>query len=330
MPTTLGGGGSWGGNPKQFAPGNLSQINQIFAIDALARQMQDQYGQQVQDYTTGTGSYSTGGSGGSGGGSGGGGGGSVPAANPYQSQIDQINQLLGTYDAKKAQGIGSIETGWKTNRDDLKLNEARAYRDYDKNKVDNDKSRQKGIEDVDSFVNTSYGNLQRVLQRGNAGNSSVGKFLVPQLVSQAGGQRRQGVFETAGENEANIATARKDAEQDYGRAYSRLDTEKQSQIGDFLTGLNQSKADLLSQKLSYEQQAGQDTAGTQAALNARMSELSSLFGKYTPKYTQQNVTANKVNLGKYQVDPAQLKLDQNLPAESRYYSPQIKKKQELA
>jgi hypothetical protein len=76
----------------------------------------------------------------------------------------------------------------------------------------------------------------------------------------------------------------------------------------------------------YEKARMADDA-TQASIDSRMAELNSLFGQFNPSYRAVNL--KKPELGKFTVDPAEIRQDQALPGESRYYYSQMKKKKEI-
>lgn len=270
--------------------------------------------------------------GGSGSYAGGDGGAAAAAAAAQQAennkQIDAINRMLGYVGAQKTSGLDRLNSGFNEKNTRLNEDRARTTQGYADQKVLNDKSRMRGYEQVDNFANTSNNNLQRIFQGANAGNSSVARLLAPHLVGKAAGTRRTGVTETANENQANIFKARDDANLEYDRSAQDLSNQKKQQEEDFLRGINQNESDLYSKKQAFEQAGGIANADTQAQIDQRYANLQSLFGQFAPSYNVRAVAPKAVDLNSYSVDPAQIRLDQNSPAETRYYAPQLKKKQQ--
>lgn len=264
------------------------------------------------------------------GGGGSGSGGGTKNGSTSQTQIDQINRLLGNIDAQARSGIGRLDSTYNETKRRFDEDQSRAMQGYDKQVTDNERAKQRGVEQVDNFANQSYNTLMRLFQGGNSGNSSAARLQAPQLVSKAAGQRRTGVFDTAGENAQNIDETRKDAEIQFGRAKTDTDNQYNQQKESFLSNIEQQKLDLLNKRLLMQQQAGAATAGTQSEIDQRTQALNALFGQFAPSFNVAAPTTQVRDLASYQIDPASIRGDQNLPAETRYYSPILKKKQQTA
>lgn len=259
----------------------------------------------------------------------------------YDDQINAINRLLGYTDQQRNSGLESLRAGLDDQTKTLNARKARTMAGYDQQGMENAQDKERGVSEVDNFANSSYRNLQRLLQGGNAGNSSVGRELMPYLVSKAAGTRRQGVFETAGQNDQAIATARDDADYEYGQSAQDLENQRKSQEKSFLESIYGKQNELTSQRKDLEIKramangqgyAAARSAGdaSQASINDRMDQLASLFGQYKPTYNARSMSLKTPELSKFTVDKAALKnSDSRLPAESSYYLTQLKKKQEL-
>ena len=246
-----------------------------------------------------------------------------------QKQIDAINRMLGLTNTSRQAGLKELQTGYNDRKASLASDQARTNQGYKDQTLQNEQARTRGYEQVDNFANTSQSNLQRIFQGANAGNSSVARLLAPHLVGKAAGSRRLGVTQTAGENAQGIAGAQEDANWQYKEAYADAERERKAQEKSFLRGIAEQESDLLTKRQSFEQDAGIANADTQAQIDKRFATLTSLFGKYAPTYSAKRMDFKKPELSKYAVDPAQLQLNNNLPAETRYYGTQLKKKQEL-
>jgi len=181
--------------------------------------------------------------------------------------------------------------------------------------------------------------LQRLLQGGNAGSSSVARELIPYLVSKSAGTRRSNVFDTAGRNEQGIVSARKNADDQYETAFGELDDQGRSQEQGFRQGILNQENTLLAQKQEAQMKramangSGYEAAraasrGTQDQINSRQDQLNALFSQFKPTFQQKALNFQKPELGQYTVDKAQIQSQgQGLPSESSYYQQMIKKKQ---
>lgn len=239
-----------------------------------------------------------------------------------QDQINSLNDLLGFISSQKEAGIGNLRSEYEASKN-------RGMQSYDEQSVQNEQNKQKGIESVGQFANDSLSNLRRMLQGANAGSSSVARELMPYLVSKAAGARRQGVFDTAGENARNITTARSQFEQDQ-------ENERKSQEQSLLQSFGSKQNEVESEKMNAEiakaqasglgyAQARQAGEATRNSIAGRQAELANLFSQYKPTYS----TAKTPDLSTFTVDKANIGSNSNTPTESNYYLPQVKKLKDL-
>jgi len=240
----------------------------------------------------------------------------------YADQIANINKLLGLTETQKASGLGRISSEF----DAAKLKQDKSIADQ---RLQNEQSKEQGINEVGNFANTSINNLRRLLQGGNAGRSSVGQILAPYMVGKAADTRRTGVLNTAGENARLLDTTQNESTQS-------LENQRKKSEEDFVSSILNKQNELTGQRQGLEMNktlatgAGYGAARTAAQnstneLATRQNELTSLFDKYKPNYTTKEVAP----LSTYQVDPSTLITNnQNSPTQSSYYLSQFKKKQQ--
>lgn len=250
------------------------------------------------------------------------------AAAEKQSAIDQLNRILGNIGVQRDQGIQRLDQSYGTSNQRLNEDRQRAMLGYDEQSGQNEKAKLRGTEQVDSFANSSYNNLARILQGANAGSSSVMRDLVPQLVSKSAGTRRQGVFNTYGENQGEIDMARSDATTQFDRSRDDLELQRNQQKESFLRSILESEQDIYGQLQGL--QSGGAASAAKAAADSRNAQLNALFTQFNPQLTAKAVNLKAPELGKYTVDPAVIKQGGNSPAETAYYLPGIKKKQQQA
>ena len=199
---------------------------------------------------------------------------------------------------------------------------------YDEQAVQNNKDKLGGFNQVEDYANNAYKSLQRLLLGGNAGNSSVGRELMPYLVSKSAGSKRQGVVEPDGANEQSITKARGNAEDEFNLSQQDLGNQRKAKEQSFLESIMQRQNDLTGQKRDLEVKRamanGQGYAqaraagdASQASINSRMGELANLFGTYKPTYNARAMNLKAPELSQFTVDKAvNINSDRSLPTES--------------
>jgi len=258
----------------------------------------------------------------------------------YDDQINALNQLLGYTQTSRDQGLSSLQAGMDDEVRKLNDSKTKAMLGYDEQAVQNNKDKLGGFNQVDDYANNSYKSLQRLLLGGNAGNSSVGKELMPYLVSKSAGGKRQGVAETAGANERSIVSARGNAEDEYNLSTQDLGNQRKAKEQSFLESILQRQNDLTGQKRDLEvkrsmadgkgyAQARAAGDASQASINSRMGELANLFGTYKPTYSARAMNLKAPELSQFTVDKAvNINSDRSLPTESSYYQTMLNKKKQ--
>lgn len=270
-----------------------------------------------------------GGGGGSGsyyqGATGGGGAAAAQAAAERSAAIAQLQRILGNISGQRDQGIQRLDQAYGTSSQRLNEDRERAMLGYGEQDKQNEGEKLRGTEQVDSFANKSYSNLQRLLQGAGAGNSSVARELVPQLVSKSAGTRRQGVFDTFADNQGTIDLARNDAITQFDRSRDDLELQRNQQKESFLRNILESEQDIYGQLAGL--QSGGNAAAARAAADARNASLNSLFSQFNPQLSAKAVNLQTPDIAKYAVDQAAAaRGGGSLPTETSYYLPALKKK----
>lgn len=259
----------------------------------------------------------------------------------YDDQISALERLLGYTNTRRDAGLASMTDRFNSEKRTLDDQYARAQDGYRVKETENAQAKERGLGEVDSFANSSYKNLQRLLQGGNAGSSSVARELMPYLVSKAATTRRTGVFDTSGQNARNIDMAKDDAEYQYGTNSQDLENSRKSSEQSFreniLNKQNELGGSMRDLQIKRQMANGQGYAqaraagdAAQAGITDRQNQLASLFGQYKPTFTAKAMNTKTPDLGQYTVDKASINSsNSNLPAESSYYQTMLKKKQEL-
>ncbi len=239
----------------------------------------------------------------------------------YNDQISQLDQLLGYTETQKTKGLGELQGSFEASK--TRLNAG-----LDAQGVQNQQAKEKGVGQVDQYGNDSYKSLQRLLQGANAGNSSVGRDLIPYLLSKGMGQRRSGVMDTFGQNEQSLNTNRTDENQN-------LENQRKKQESSFLEGILGKQNELSNQK--YQAQIARDMAGGQgyaqaqagaqgirSGMNDRQAQLAGLFDTYKQDFTY---NAPKP-LSEFTVDKGLIGQGGQQQTGQSFYLQQLKKKQQ--
>lgn len=260
----------------------------------------------------------------------------------YDQQIADLDRLLGRTSTAESQGLQSLQDSAAEQKRLIEEQRTKANNTYDSQRLETDQSKERGFGQVNDFANTSYRNLMRLFQGGNAGGGSAAKQLMPSLVSKSAGTRRQGVIDQAGTNYKAIDSAKADAATQFDYNSQDIENQRKNQERDFLLGIGNQRNSLDTQKgqlqVQKAQASGQGYAQARSAADAsrnsvdsRQAQLDALFGTYKPQYTARATNLQTPTLGKYTVDPAQFGGNQNLSVDSRYYGSQLgqlKKKQQ--
>lgn len=242
------------------------------------------------------------------------------------SALSEIERILGSIGTKRDQGLSRIGASYGDTEARLNRDRQLAMEGYQEQRGLNEKDKLRGTEQVDQFANNSYSNLRRLLLGGNAGSSSVMRELVPQLVSKAAGQRRQGVFDTYGENELGIDKAQTAATRQFDESGEDLRNQRRSAEESFQRSILEQEQDLIRQKQGL---GGLDLGTANAQIAQRDAQLNALFSQFAPQFSAKTVSAERPELGKYTIDQAAVRQGQGqYPSETAYYLPALRKKQE--
>ena len=242
------------------------------------------------------------------------------------SALSEIDRILGNIGTKRDQGLSRLGASYGDAEARLNRDRQLAMEGYQEQRGVNEKDKLRGTEQVDQFANNSYSNLRRLLLGGNAGSSSVMRELVPQLVSKAAGQRRQGVFDTYGENEVGIDKAQTAATRQFDESGEDLRNQRRNAEESFTRSILEQEQDLIRQKQGL---GGLDLGTANAQIAQRDAQLNNLFSQFAPQFSAKTVSAEKPELGKYTIDQAAVRQGQGqYPSETAYYLPALRKKQQ--
>ena len=248
------------------------------------------------------------------------------AAAGRASALSEIDRILGGIGTKRDQGLSRLGASYGDSEARLSRDRELAMQGYGEQRQENEGAKLRGTEQVDQFANNSYSNLRRLLLGANAGGSSVARELVPQIVSKAAGQRRQGVFDTYGDNEVGIDKAQTAATRQFDESGEDLRNQRRSAEESFQRSILEQEQDLIRQKQGL---GGLDLGTANAQIAQRDAQLNNLFSQFAPQFSAKTVSTEKPDLGKYTVDRAAVRQGQGqFPSATAYYLPALRKKQQ--
>ena len=274
---------------------------------------------------------------------GGGGGGE-----DYSSELGQLGaneallrDMLGKYMGSYDQGYRNIDDSWNSSRNAATGQQERALRDYNTKQTDAEMGKEQAIGKVDTNARTLADSLRRMIGMSAGSGSSAYQITAPDAVSRKASLERSDVQEGFGRNFRDIATARKDTEDDYTKLLGELEAQRNNARREFETGLGEQingiqgqLHDVATQRAAYQ---GKNAAGIAAAgapiradITSRDTALNSLFDKYRTPVQSRDLNVKDVNLRDYVVDRANINAgsDQQTVAASPYVDPFRQKKDE--
>lgn len=250
---------------------------------------------------------------------GGGGGGE-----DYSSELGQLGaneallrDMLGKYMGSYDQGYRNIDDSYVSSKNNATGQQERALRDFNTKQTDTEMGKDQALGRVDTNARTLADSVRRMLGMASGSGSSAYQITAPDAVSRKASLERGDVQENFGRNFRDIATARKDTEDDYTKLLSELDAQRQTARREFETGLGEQingiqgqLADIATQRAAYQ---GKNAAGITAAaapiradIASRDAALNSLFDKYRTPVAPRDLNVKDVNLRDYIVDRANI------------------------
>lgn len=248
-------------------------------------------------------------------GTGGAGGGADPNIQAYQDQITSLNQLLGNADINMNNGQSAINTGYNNSLNQLQGNNQNVLNQYGTQDNNTKGDYSKALNTINANARNGYNNLMQLL----GGTGSAGNVLAPFAVSVQANQQRQGSSDAFAKNEQAIQDAIAAANQNYNNQKKSLEGQKNTQLQNLLSSINQ-------QKIGYQQQIAADQNQLNLAkgggyqtptvsndviqqLLAQQQQSAQQYAQ--PTFSVQDYVAPQTNLASYQSQAAQLAQDSN-------------------
>lgn len=263
----------------------------------------------------------------SGGGGSGGSGSGAPTSDPqavsyYNDVIDQLQRELSSAQGQHDTGLANIDNGYQRSLDRVNQQEGNDLSNYATQDVNNNTNKETTLNNIGNDAGNTYSSIMQMLGHSGAGVSSAAQFTAPELVSQNATTQRTGAFNTYGQNQNAIDTARKQTQDSYNNSISDLGLQRDQAKQTFLTnllntegGLNQQIRDATINRAeaggaNYQTAANQAGSFKTAADNIQ-GQLDQIFQQYaTPTFTAKAVTAAPANISQYTFDPTKVATQQ--------------------
>lgn len=262
------------------------------------------------------------------------------AASYYGGVVGSLNSLIGALGTQQDRGVANINNSANASLDAANKSESNALSKIATQRQSANTNKVASLNSIDDNVANTVDSFKRLLAQGHAGNSAFGKEFVPMATAKQGTTQRTNVFNTYGQDMAGLDSSEKDAKQQYDQNVQGINAKRNSDILDFISGL-QSQGDSLRQQAAqaafYQQEAQGGNGSSMAAAMApfqsdtasRVAALNALFDKYAnPTYSVTPVSVTVPDISNYTQDPLTAQLAAENPDTSLAYLPylqQIKK-----
>lgn len=264
----------------------------------------------------------------------------------YGSQIDRLNQLLGSIDTTKKQGLDRISD--EANLAASRANEdfSRVKRDIGIKREDTEGDKRKSLGDIDTSVRNTSEGLQRQFRLGGAGISGASQIFAPRAVSRMGSEQRGTVLERFGRNLRNLALGEEDAQGQHERTVDDIKRQRAGQESAFNTGVEEQRMSILDRlaEAAYNQQAalGGDAAAVRAAVDPYNREVNNILARLgqiaeqgrQPVYNVAPIDVTLPDMEDYTTDPLAAALEgsdaQGYEEDTLPYLPFMKRLENLA
>lgn len=279
-----GGGGAWGSIPKNDGSG---------------------YSQQMLGATYGVG-----------GGGAGGGASYNPADLAYlDDQQGRLQRQQASIDAAERNGITQLQDSYNKEVSGANTRRSQALEDFATKRSDTERAKDSAIGRVDSNARTLADSLRRRIGMASGSGSSAYQITAPGAVARDASMNRTGVLENFGTNLRDLTTSENRAKTAFEELLADLDAQRRTRESEFKAGIldrrNQVDSSLaeIARQRALVRGGGYDQVRTAmspyaSAIDARQSQIDTLFDKYRTPYNVKQIDVRTPDLKDYTVDRA--------------------------
>ncbi len=229
----------------------------------------------------------------------------------WNDQLQNADTQIGRLDKQQSTGESNIDAAYNSAYGRLTGDKARTQRDYNT-------TRQRTIDEnisakgeIDTSVRNTANGLQRLLGSRGAGASSAAQILAPYAAAVQGSEQRGQVQKAFGQNLQGLDTSWKDYEDDWNTSVADLGTQRDNNKSQLLSGIAQTRADLLEAKSNAEvarAQAGgagySEARGARVPYTQKINDLLAQIDSYgaTKSFTPKTDAYKAPELASYTYD----------------------------
>lgn len=251
-------------------------------------------------------------------------------ANAYiDTQLGNLNSLLGRSDTGLNQGLTQLNNSYQGNVNDQTNKENQAIQDYNDNRTQTNKDKLGAYDTINQNANNGYRSLAQLIGRASGAGSSAFTDLLPDVVGKDISGKRGTANQTYATNLGNIDTAQKKTENSFAGILADLANQRAAQEQQLRTGVENQKQSILGQEQALQAQRG-NAAGAQALqpqIEASRNAVESFFNQFQPTITAQQAAIAAPDLSQYTVDRSNVNAaNQGNPDPTNPYSDILRKK----
>lgn len=220
------------------------------------------------------------------------------------SQIANLNSLLGRTNTGLAQGVQQLNESYQGNVNQQNNKLAQAQQDYADNRVQTNKDKLGAYDTINRNANNGYRSLAQVIGRAAGTGSSAFQEALPDVVGKDTSAKRGTANQTYATNLGNIDTAQKKTELSFANILQDLANQRASQEQTLRSGIEGQRQNLLGQEQQLQAQRG-NAAGAQTLqpqIEASRNAVESFFNQFKPTVTAQQAAIAAPDLSQYTVD----------------------------
>src|ERR1044072_3267701 len=213
--------------------------------------------------------------GGAGGGSAAGGTNSADELAYYDSQQNQLRDLLGRTQNTLNQGITNLTDSYNREVSGANQKRSRALEDFQIQREDTTRDKQTALGKVDTNARTLNDSLRRILGQASGSDSSAYQYAAPNAVAREASGKRNSVLSDYAENDRNISLSEKRATDDFQSLLDDLARQRGERERDLRTGVLESEQDLNAKLADVAGRRASAAGGGFASIRAAQSPYES-------------------------------------------------------
>lgn len=237
----------------------------------------------------------------------------------YETQLGDLNSLLGRADTGLNQGLSSLNDSYQSNVNSQTSQKNQALQDYSDKRVQTNKDKLGAYDIAAKNANNGYRSLAQIIGRASGSGSSAFQDLLPDVVGRDLSSKRGEANQVYASNLGNIDTAQKKTEGSFAQILQDLANQRSSQEQQLRTGVEQNKQGILQNQQTLSAQLAAARGGNpaaaagqfQPAIENSRNAVESFFNQFKPTVTAQQAAIAAPDLSQYEVDRSNVNAQQS-------------------